>query len=380
MSYNNHSTQDPETVCNLFSSFLQSDYQPSTLTPQWSPRYDDSDQCDLLYHLHFDEIDIKKELQKLDPSKGPGPDGLPAVFLKRTAESICKPLHIAFNKCITEGFFPDIWKSAYIVPIHKSGSKHDVTNYRPISIISATSKVFEKLFHSAIYPFIHNDIIPEQHGFVKQKSTMTNLAIYSNFLFRSFDRGVQVDTVYTDFQKAFDRVDHEILLNKGIRGNVLRWFCSYITNRSLIVVINGYKSGSAGMLSGIPQGSILGPLFFVIFINDINKCFKYTNFLLYADDLKLYKTIKNYNDCLELQDDLNRLTEYCTVNKLNLSVPKCQVISFTKNKAIINYNYNLSSTKLNRVTNLRDLGILFVTGITINHSCARARRRRMRIV
>lgn len=363
MTYNNQTTQDPETICNLFSSFFQSVYQPSTLTPQWSPPNNYNNQCDVLLHISFDLSAIKSELKKLDPSKGPGPDGLPAVFLKNTANTICEPLHIVFNKCICEGFFPDIWKCAYIVPIHKSGSKHDVTNYRPISIISATSKLFEKLVHNAIYPFFHNYIISEQHGFVKQKSTMTNLAIYTNFLFHSIDKGVQVDSVYTDFQKAFDRVDHEILLNKiafnGIRGNLLRWFCSYICNRSLIVVINGYKSGRAGMSSGIPQGSILGPLLFIIFINDINKCFKHSNFLLYADDLKLYKIIKNPNDCSELQSDLNRLSEYCTVNKLNLSIPKCQIITFTKNKTVIKYGYTLCGTILNRVTNLRDLGILF---------------------
>lgn len=363
MSYEGNSSQDPKTICNLFSSFFQSVYQPSTLSPQWLPPNDISDQCDLLHDIYFDITAIKRELHKLDPSKGPGPDGLPAVFLKRTANIICDPLHIVFNKCITEGYFPDTWKCAHIVPIHKSGSKHEVKNYRPISIISAISKLFEKLVHNAIYPLIHNYIIPEQHGFVKQKSCITNLAIYSNFLFHSIDKGHQVDAVYTDFQKAFDTVDHEILLNKiafnGIRGNLLRWFCSYITNRSLIVVINGYKSERVGMSSGIPQGSILGPLLFDIFINDINTCFRYTNFLLYADDLKLYKIIKNINDSIELQSDLNRLSDYCTINKLKLSLPKCHIINFSKKKTIIKHDYTLCGNKLNRVTNLRDLGILF---------------------
>lgn len=163
------------------------------------------------------------------------------------------------------------------------------------------------------------------------------------------------------FRKAFDKVDHELLLNKiafnGIRGNLLRWFHSYITNRSQKVVINGYHSNFTQVTSGVPQGSILGPLLFNIYINDIGKCFQYTKHLMYADDLKIYKSIASINDCLLFQQDLDRLTDYCYNNKLQLSLPKCHYLNFTKNKHIVSYAYNLCQAPLQKVTSIKDLGI-----------------------
>lgn len=252
-------------------------------------------------------------------------------------------------------------KRAFITPIHKGGSKHDIEQYRPISILSALSKLFEKLIHNEIYPFLHGIIIPEQHGFIKKRSTTTNLTVFTNYLFESLDKHAQVDAVYTDFKKAFDKVDHEILLNKiaynGIRGNLLRWFSSYITNRSQNVVINGFQSNDVHVTSGVPQGSILGPLLFTLFINDIDRCFCSSKFLLYADDLKLYKTISNVSDCISLQEDLNRLSTYCTDNKLNLSIPKCNTITFTNKKNVVTFSYNICNIPLSKVTSLRDLGV-----------------------
>lgn len=338
-------------------------YEPSTYTHNaWSPSSEFSENCSIINNIYFGEQEIKSALKLLDASKGPGPDRLPAIFLKRTADSIYKPLHILFNRFMTEGTFPDIWKCANIVPVHKTGSKSDVQNYRPISIISALSKLFERLVHSALYPIVSKILIPEQHGFVKRKSTVTNLMIFVEHLFKNMDKRIQTDAVYTDFRKAFDRVDHAILLSKlaynGIRGNLLRWFSSYINNRSQKVVINGYHSATITATSGVPQGSILGPLLFNLYINDIGKCFVNSYFLLYADDLKVFKPITSLNDCYLLQDDLDRLSDYCQINKLKLSIPKCNFITFTKNKRLINFQYLLCNERLIKVSFLRDLGVL----------------------
>lgn len=185
--------------------------------------------------------------------------------------------------------------------------------------------------------------------------------LFTSFIFESIDNREQVDAVYTDFQKAFDKVDHVLLLNKlaynGIRGNLLRWFCSYISNRSQRVVVNGFASNSVRVTSGVPQGSILGPLLFVIFINDIKKCFLNTKFLLYADDLKIYKTIHSIADCNLFQDDLDRFSNYCITNKLHLSLSKCNTIIFTKNKNITRFTYTLCEAPLREVTTVRDLGV-----------------------
>ncbi|KAJ8737841.1 hypothetical protein PYW08_000436 [Mythimna loreyi] len=176
------------------------------------------------------------------------------------------------------------------------------------------------------------------------------------------DRRVQVDAVYTDFQKAFHKVDHTILLEKlafnGIRGNLLRWFVSYIFNRTQKVVINGYESETVTVNSGVPQGSILGPFLFIIYINDVKSCFINARCLLYADDMKIYKSCKNVQDCQLLQDDLTRLDNYCKDNKLLLSIPKCHSISFTKNKNKISFNYSINNQHLKEVDSVRDLGVI----------------------
>lgn len=371
MAYQNNQSTHPETICNMFSDFFKSVFEPSSPTLcQWRPSSNCSNSNIMLSNLIFDEDKVLRELRNLDPSKGPGPDGIPPSFLKNTASTIYVPLTILYNKCISHGTFPEIWKHAYITPVHKSGSKQDIEQYRPISILSTLSKLFERLVHNEIYPILHNILIQEQHGFVKRRSTNSNLIIFTTSLFESLDRRVQVDAVYTDFKKAFDKVDHEMLLNKisynGIRGDLLRWFQSYITNRSQKVVINGYQSSSVLVTSGVPQGSILGPLLFVLFINDINHCFQNSKFLLYADDLKAYMPIKTIDDCTLFQQDLDRLSIYCKDNKLQLSLPKCNVITFTKNINKTTYAYSLCDTRLNRVTCLRDLGVQLDSQLCLN--------------
>ena len=371
MSYDNVTSSNPVKICNLFSDFFRSVYEPSSLYPGWSPASDSSnDNNSYLCTLNFTVHEVCRQLKSLDINKGPGPDGIPPYFLKRTAETICTPLSMLFNRCIESGIFPSAWKKTNIIPVHKSGSRQNIENYRPISILSTLAKLFEKLVHQAIYPFLRHNIIPEQHGFVKNRSTVTNLMIFTEYLFNNMDAGYQTDAVYTDFKKAFDRVDHSILLNKiafnGIRGNLLRWFCSYISNRIQTVVSNGYKSDSFLATSGVPQGSILGPLMFILYINDICNCFQNSNFLLYADDLKVFRTIKNTVDSSLLQEDLNRLSDYCNENKLILSIPKCKYINFTKNKNVITYDYSLCNKTLDKETYICDLGVLLDCKLHLN--------------
>lgn len=382
MRFNGIESDDPLTICNLFSSFFGSVYEKSTVSNfSFDSHHDDNDKCNFnISDLNFSNVQVVKELKSLDVAKGSGPDNIPPLFLKSTASSISSPLTILYNKCLVEGVVPSVWKTANITPIHKAGAKDNIINYRPISLLSTLSKILERLVHNVIYDDLHKIILPQQHGFVKQRSTITNLLVYTNFLFTSMDERVQVDTVYTDFCKAFDKVDHELLLKKiafnGIRGNLLRWFYSYIVNRTQKVVLNGYMSNTIFATSGVAQGSILGPLLFVLFINDIDQCFLNSHFLLYADDLKIFKQIKTNDDSILLQDDLNRLNEYCIHNKMHLSITKCKFITTTKKKNIIHFNYILNNTKLEKVNIIRDLGIILDTELHlhnhINHVISRA--------
>lgn len=362
MFYENVSSDDPKEICNLFSTFFCSVYEPSTFNPdQWQPsnRYADNSPC--ISDIYLSKESIRLALRSLDSSKGAGPDGIPPSFFIRTSDHLSTALHIIFNKCLKEGVFPKVWKQASITPVYKTGDKNNVENYRPISILSTLSRVFERLVHGALYPHIRHLILPEQHGFVKRRSTTTNLMTFVNYLFENMDRRVQVDAVYTDFQRAFDKVDHTLLMEKiafnGIRGNLLRWFASYIFNRTQKIFINGHESDSIVVTSGVPQGSVLGPFLFVLFINDIKHCFVNSNFLMYADDMKIYITCKNIHDCYKLQQDLDRFYEYCLKNKLFLSLPKCYTISFTKNKNQIKFNYSINNVNLNEVQSVRDLGV-----------------------
>lgn len=365
--YNDKFTDNPKEACNLFSKYFQSVFEPSLVPDSFN--IDDIDininPCNsndlIINNVTFTRGQVLKELQGLDISKGAGTDHIPAVFLKHTANTLHTPLHFLFNKCIHEGICPNVFKSARIVPVYKGGRRENVTNYRPISILPAMSKLFEKLIHNDIYPSIHHTIIPQQHGFVQRRSTTTNLIDYTTYLFETIDNNKQTDSIYTDFQKAFDRVDHKLLLEKiafnGIRGNLWRWLKSYVSNRTQRVAINGYESDVVAVTSGVPQGSILGPLLFNLFINDISSCFKFCKILLYADDLKIYHIIHSPTDHLLIQKDLDRFSSYCKANKLSLNLNKCKSVTFSRKRNVSMFQYSLCDSVLETVQSIKDLGV-----------------------
>ncbi|RVE55239.1 hypothetical protein evm_000137 [Chilo suppressalis] len=268
-------------------------------------------------------------LSKIDESKGAGPDGIPPLFLKRTAKYIALPLKIILAKSIATGVFPDLLMEANIIPVFKKGDNNNVKNYRPISIVNAISKLFEKIICPFLTSHFKNIIHANQHGFCKNKSTATNLVSYVNELTKSIDSGVEIDSIYTDFSSAFDKVDHNILFMKlkryGIHGPLLLWLRSYLEHRLLRVVVNGYKSKPFLTSSGVPQGSILGPILFLVFINDIPNKIRYSSCSLFADDLKLYRPIKNEEDILLLQKDLDSVSEWCVDNGMTLNAKGSRV-------------------------------------------------------
>lgn len=215
-------------------------------------------------------------------------------------------------------------------------------------------------------------ISDKQHGFLKRRSTVSNLACFTNHVLTEMEGGGQVDVIYTDFEKAFDRVNHAILLMKlealGIHGDLLRWVKSYLTNRSQAVVIGGFRSNYIDIPSGVPQGSHLGPLFYNAYIYDINTCFVTTRHLLYADDKKVFMRVKSLADCELVQKDLNNLVEYYSRNMITISVTKCQCISFTRSPEPINYSYHFNGVAVNRVDVVRDLGVILDSKMTMrNH-------------
>lgn len=313
-------------------------------------------------NLIISEDDVFQTICGLDINKGSGPDDIPNSFLKNCAHTIARPLALIFNKSLKENTFPNRWKEAIIIPIHKTGDTDDIRNYRPIAMLNSIAKLFEAILHKQLFVYFKNYISSHQHGFVKNKSTVSNLLILSEVLFANIDRNLQTDCLYTDFSKAFDKVNHSLLLLKlrayGLGSNLINFFSTYLTNRTCFVKLNGIKSYCFNPTSGVPQGSTLGPLLFIIFINDLS-CRLKCQCLLYADDLKIFNTIHSFDDCNNLQKDLNVLLQWCERNDLLLNINKCAIVSFTRKKVYHIKNYEAHGISIPRFNSMRDLGVIF---------------------
>lgn len=363
MYHENKFETDGVSIANLFSSYFDSIYTSDTLTAlstdQSTPNPLHHTICNL---FRITQAETVRALQTLNIYKGAGPDDIPPLFLNKCAFSLGEPLTILFNESLIAGVFPDIWKRSHVIPIFKNGAVNNVSNYRPISILSSIPKVFESLIHKQILQHVHRSLSTHQHGFLPKRSTLSNLALYVNNLTEIVDAGSQVHAIYTDFSKAFDVVNHRKLVEKmemiGVPGILINWIKSYLINRQQVVVLNGYKSVARTVPSGVPQGSHLGPLLFLIFINDIGTVINHCNYLLFADDLKLFKETKSVDDCKLIQEDLTNITRWCESNGMQLNPTKCFHINFTKRtKHKVNHIYKIRNSDLAQVTEIKDLGI-----------------------
>lgn len=367
LSHGNVSVSDKDSACNLFARFFSSVYQQSGCT---NDVFDDELVDRLrLKDITMSESDVNSILSSFDCNKMSSPDDIPMIFYMRLKDAVSLPLSIIFNKSLSEGIFPELWKLSYISPIYKSGRKSDVTNYRPVSIICASAKIFEKLIFRVVFDFVKSSISSCQHGFFNGRSVHTNLVHHITFLCHNVMNGGQVDTIYTDFSKAFDMVDHRLLIVKlrsfGISGTLLEWFKSYLSNRSQCVVLGNSRSFLMHPSSGVPQGSVLGPLLFLIFVNDLVDQLKGESLQL-ADDLKISRKIESVEDCIALQRDIDALCRWCCSNKIDLNVKKCSVLTMTHKPVRVIYNYVVSGISLERVNFKKDLGVIFDEKLRFN--------------
>lgn len=225
-----------------------------------------------------------------------------------------------------------------------------------------------------------NIITSKQHGFIRSRSITTNLLLYEQTISRALEEGCVVDSIYTDFSKAFDRVDINLLIlkleNYGITGAFLNWLSSYLNGRRQIVKVKSFCSDNINVQSGVPQGGHLAPLLFNIFINDVTQCFLHCDILLYADDLKIFKTVVTKQDVKFIQEDLQRFEIWCTQNFMNLNLQKCKYVQFSKKMCPNLNNYYLFNTMVENVGIVRDLGIIFDSKLTfiphIDYCCNKA--------
>jgi len=317
--------------------------------------------------IRFQYIQIKdviNKINRLQLNKACGPDGIHVNVLKK-ATSFAKPLQMIFNQSVYTNSIPQDWRDSNINPIHKKGSRKNCNNYRPVALTSQVVKLLERILYDQINNHLkrHNVISCEQHGFQSGCSCTTQLLECLNDWTSMWDLGLQTDIVYLDFSKAFDSVPFKRLQYKlkyyGVAGHIGDWIEHFLSGRRQRVLLRNGTSCWNTVLSGVPQGSILGPILFLLYVNELPKIVHNTA-KMFADDTKIYSSIIDELDCDKLQDDLNSLSAWSAQWLLKFNESKCIVL---KLKESIQYIYSLNGINLETVNQQRDLGVIISTNL-----------------
>ncbi|KAL4132516.1 hypothetical protein QTP88_009654 [Uroleucon formosanum] len=331
--FENLKSSSNESLSNLFSHYFNSVYVP--------PLSIDSPSTFLCHDLpstcSFSIDDIDDSLDTLKNVKSVGPDGLSDIFLYNIKSLLCFPLWLHFRRFIDCGVFPSILKISSITPIFKSGDKNDVNNYRLVSILSHISKLFKQLVLRNIQSSINSILIDEQYGFRPGRSATMNLMIFNNFVLEAVEKHIQVDVIYTDFTKAFDRVDYGCLIDalykSGFGDPLLSWFKSYLSDRVQWVKVFRCKFSIFKVSSGVLREDI--------YLRSSFLCMK----------------IENLSDCFAIQDYLNNMVAWFNTIGLQFNVNKCHSMSFLKHRSSITYTYAINGSNATSVSNEKDLAL-----------------------
>ena len=321
-------------------------------------------------------------LSKINSNKAQGPDGLHGQILKKCAVGIAYPLSLIFKISYNTGCIPSEWKLANVVPVFKKGGKDNIENYRPISLTCLVMKTFERIMKDELLLRTGDMLDTRQHGFLAKRSCTTNMIPFCDSLSLSLNENLRTDVIYFDFSKAFDTVNHDLLLQKlkhihHIDGRMLKFLSNYLSGRKQRVVIGNEFSSLRDVHSGVPQGSILGPILFVLFINDLPQGLTPgTDLALYADDTKIWRVIRSDNDNIFLEKDIDHLNNWAILNKMRFHPEKCKVLSVCKSDPpllgilpFIQFTYNLDGIPLDYVDEQKDLGVLLTKRMNWTSHC-----------
>ncbi|CAB3379727.1 Hypothetical predicted protein [Cloeon dipterum] len=353
----------PEIFAEKFSEVFQSNFSRAATFPYLRRGRQATSVTQQLSGLHISPAHVQLLLQRTK-SAAAGPDGVPAVLLQRCAQPLSASLCHVFRLSLESGEIPSDWKAAAVTPIYKDGPKDDVNNYRPVSITSLVGKTLERLVRDKLSTFLEqNSIIPKnQHGFRSKRSCTTLLTGLIDKWTAQLDErsGTHIHAVFLDWSKAFDKVPFDRLLSKlqfyGVRGKVLRWLENFLTGRTQYVKFGGVFSAPAEVLSGVVQGSVLGPLLFNLFVADLPEEIN-SSFDQYADDTTLHRVVDIPEDADALQEDLDRIFIWCENNGMQLNGRKCHVMDISRARTQLHFEYSIGGVPLEYVDQQRLLGV-----------------------
>lgn len=364
LNYLNSSSDDPQIVANFFAQFFRQSFSDTDLQPDLEYfAYLKSCTQTSLNSIRISTGIVEDKINNLKDDYSAGPDGVPAIILKKCCLHLAKPLTALFQLSLSLGVFPSVWKNSFIIPIHKKGPKKEISNYRPIAKLSCIPKLFESIVYDTMLFHCKQIVSPNQHGFVKGRSTTTNLIEFVSRTLCSLENGNEVDVIATDLSKAFDKISHSLILFKlnalGFQPIFISWIESYLKDRQYRVIFRSSESDPILATSGVPQGSHLGPLIFILTINDVDCIIKDSFISVYADDKKIFRHISSPADSLLLQNDLNKFSTWCLKNFLELNVNKCQAITYSRKRfQLPPRTYLIDNVPVPSVDSLCDLGII----------------------
>src|SRR3981081_568834 len=325
--------------------------------------------------MEISEESIGRAIDSLKLNKAGGIDELGTSLLRHTREGIIKPLLAIYQKSFEGGEVPMDWRLANVTPIFKKWSKGEARNYRPVSLTCHGGKIFEKLLKEKITKYLEENrlIYESQHGFRRSRSRLTNLLEFMEYILEYVDKGESVDVIFLDLQKAFYKVPHARLLEKvkaiGIDGKILRWIGEWLNRRKQRVVLNGSESEWIEVTSGVPQGSVLGPILFLIFINDIDECIK-TRIWKFADDTKVVGRVGSKKGIELITEDLLALVKWCQDWQMVFNVEKCKVMHFGHKN--VRTKYEMNGIELTEVKQETDLGVVICDDLKVGTQCYKA--------
>ena len=355
-----------ENIGEQYESTWTEPIEPLEDAEKMFPEGDETDKSakqGTIRDIDFSINDIKDAMGELDETSASGPDQFPSIILKKCREYLAEPIYLIWRISLDSSEIPEIYKTANVAPIHKGGSKGEAKNYRPVALTSHIIKIFEKVLRKRIIEFLQktgkfND---SQHGFRSGRSTLSQLLSHFDKILKGLEKGDDVNVVYLDFAKAFDKVDHGVVLKKlkslGIRGRLGRWIHCFLTGRTQKVVVGGESSSIKVVISGVPQGSVLGPLLFLIMIGDIDKSVLTAFLSSFADDTRVGHWIKTMEDLQNFQRDLDKIYEWSSKNNMEFNSNKFECLRYGQERFPTVKQLNDQGEPIEVKKHVKDLGV-----------------------